>query len=55
LLPPSLEDATAVGFERVDENSDVVLLRKRAAKGWEYRKQLRLGTTSLFEAINQLT
>ena len=31
-LYPSLEDAVAAGFERVGDNSDGVLLRKRAAK-----------------------
>jgi hypothetical protein len=32
LLYPSLEDAVAAGFERVGDNSDGVLLRKRAGK-----------------------
>jgi hypothetical protein len=35
-LYPSLEDAVAVGFEQVGDNSDGVLLRKRAAKDSEY-------------------
>ena len=35
-LYPSLKDAVAVGFERVAENADGVLLRKRAAKDSEY-------------------
>jgi hypothetical protein len=35
-LYTSLDDAAAMGFHRLDENSDGVLLRKPAAKGWEY-------------------
>jgi hypothetical protein len=32
----SLEEAVAAGFERVGDNSDGVLLRKRAAKEMEH-------------------
>jgi hypothetical protein len=36
-LYPSLDHAAAVGFEPVgDHYADGVLLRKRAAKTWEY-------------------
>ncbi|MGP6189882.1 MAG: hypothetical protein ACLPSH_07325 [Vulcanimicrobiaceae bacterium] len=35
-LYPSLEHAAALGFERVDDNADGTLLRKRVAQGWEY-------------------
>jgi hypothetical protein len=36
-LYPTIEDAAAAGFERVEDNyADGVLLRKQAAKGWEY-------------------
>jgi hypothetical protein len=36
-LYPTIEDAAAAGFEQVEDNyADGVLLRKQAAKGWEY-------------------
>ncbi len=35
-LYPSLEHAGALGFEKVGDNAEGFLLRKRTAKGWQY-------------------